>query len=107
MKNNKCSLLIKEIVKEIILEKAGVPKDYVHSLNDIEDIEYETIARILVMNHEDGTPLQDFYKLVDNYVRSVKQTSGVSLDVEKLYNEVVKQLNVFIDSTNIRTYGGR
>lgn len=95
--------LIREAVREFLLE-AG-EKDP-REEEDLDDYQYATIARQLIMKYEDGTVDQNISRLVDNYVKAHKATSGVSLDGEKLYDAVVDEMQHFMTSTNVRDVGG-
>lgn len=93
--------IIQEAVREFLLEEKGKPKE-----EDLDDFQYATIARQLVMKYEDGTVDQNISRLVDNYVNAHKSTTGMSLDGERLYDAVVEEMRNFTTSTNIRSYGG-
>lgn len=94
--------LIKEAVREFLLE-AG-EKDPKKE-EDLDEYQYAVIARQLVMKYEDGTVEQNISRLVDNYVKAHKATTGMSLDGEKLYDAVIKEMQNFTDSTNIVDVG--
>lgn len=93
--------IIQEAVREFLLEEKGNPKE-----EDLDDFQYATIARQLVMKYEDGTVEQNISRLVDNFVAAHKATTGKSLDGERLYDAVVEEMRNFTDSTNVRSYGG-
>lgn len=96
--------LIKEAIREFILEDKK--KDVDVDVEDLDDFQYATIARSLIMKYEDGTVDQNISRLVDDYVASHKATTGKSLDGEKLYDAVVDEMQTFVDSTNVRSFGG-
>lgn len=92
--------LVTEAVREFLLEEKKDPRE-----EDLEDFHYAQIARQLIMKYEDGTVEQNISKLVDNYVKAHKATTGMSVDGEKLYDAVVDEMQNFTNSTNVRTFG--
>lgn len=67
--------------------------------DDMDNLQYDMIARKLVTTYQDNIYEQDLSSLVDKYVFNYKSKNGIAIDAEKLYDAMLKMMRHTTDSS--------